>query len=111
VIPAVKHIKHAKHALNIISACATVILVSSLNLTLIVPFKMDNEITLGQITILEQDRSATLKIYTVINRQKFINASSRSVVIQHWITAHFQICPKGFVKVRPILSKRNTLMG
>jgi hypothetical protein len=80
VIP---EVKHTKPALTITYAFAAVILVSSLNLTLLVPFKMDNEITLGQITILEQDFSATLKLYTVINRQKFINSCSRSVVIQH----------------------------
>jgi len=53
VIPEVKHTKHAKYELIITSACAAVTLVSSLNLTLLVPFKMDNEITLCQITILE----------------------------------------------------------
>ena len=83
VIPEVKHTKHAKHALTITSACAAVILVSSLNLTLLVPFKVDKGITLGQITILDQYCSATLKLYTVINRQKFINSCSISVVIQH----------------------------
>jgi len=83
VIPEVKCTKHTKHALTITAACAAVILVSSLNLTLLVPFKMDNKITLGQITILEQDCSKTLKLYAVSNRQKFINSCSRSVVIQH----------------------------
>jgi hypothetical protein len=73
VIPEVKHTKHAKHSLTITSACAAVILVSRLNLTLLIPFKMDNEITLGQITIRDQDCTATLKLYAVINRQKYIN--------------------------------------
>jgi hypothetical protein len=58
VIP---EVKHTQHALAITSACTAVILVSSLNLTLLVPFKMEKGITLGQITILEQYCSATLK--------------------------------------------------
>jgi len=72
---------------------------------------MGDEIASGRIKYWIKDRSLKLKLHAIVGRQKFMNCCGKCVVIKHQIVAKFHNVPKGFVKVRTLPKRRNTLVG
>jgi len=73
--------------------------------------EMGDEIASGRIKYWIKDRSLKLKLHAIVGRQKFMNCCGKCVVIKHQIVAKFHNVPKGFVKVRTLPKRRNTLVG